>query len=103
MVIYNKLVRDRIPEIIEADGRRCEVRVLDQNEYVERLNQKLEEELQEYRKSHDVAELVDLLEVIYAIASHHGMDRDEVEHVRMAKRTQRGGFDRRLLLTWVAD
>ncbi len=103
MIPYDKLVRDRIPEIIEAEGKRCQVRVLDEGEYARRLDEKLAEELQEYRWSGDVEELVDLVEVVRAIVEARGVDWDEVERRRVAKREARGGFGKRLLLQGVTD
>lgn len=59
MIRYDKLVRDRIPEIIQAAGKRCEVRVLDDDEYAQRLDQKLAEELAEYVQDRSIIELMD--------------------------------------------
>ncbi len=98
MICYDKLVRDRIPEIIEAEGKRCEVRVLDEVEYARRLDEKLAEELGEYRQSGDVEELIDLVEVVRAIVEARGIGWDEVERLRHRKRSERGGFEHRLLL-----
>ncbi len=103
MIRYDKLVRDRIPEIIEAEGKRCQVRVLDEVEYTRRLDEKLEEELEECRRSGDVEELVDLVEVVRAIVAARGVGWDEVERRRQAKQEARGGFSKRLLLQGVAD
>ncbi len=98
MIPYDKLVRDRIPEIIETEGKHCQVRVLDEAEYARRLDEKLAEELEEYQRSGDVEELVNLLEVVRAIAASHGLPWDEVERRRLAKQEARGGFSKRLLL-----
>lgn len=67
-ITYNKLVRDRIPEIIEDSGKTCEVEVIDDKTYLEMLDEKLTEELNEYCESHNIEELADLLEVVYATA-----------------------------------
>ena len=67
-ITYNKLVRDRIPEIIEDSGKTCEVEVLTDKTYLEMLDKKLTEELNEYYESHNAEELADLLEVVYATA-----------------------------------
>lgn len=66
IITYNKLVRDRIPEIIEASGKTCRTTVLNDTEYLPMLDAKLDEELAEYHKDQDIEELADLLEVIYA-------------------------------------
>ena len=64
-IVYNKLVRDRIPEIIRADGKECETEVLEDGAFLAALDKKMTEELQEYFESHSAEELADLLEVIY--------------------------------------
>ena len=97
-ITYNKLVRDRIPEIIEASGKRCKVQVLDDEEYLRMIDAKLDEELAEYHKDQNIEELADLLEVIYAAVSARGYDVKQLEEVRAAKAEERGGFQKRLLL-----
>ncbi len=103
MTVYHKLVRDRIPEIIEASGRRCVVRVLDDQAYLDSLHRKLEEELEEGLTAHRLGELADLLEVAYAIAEFRGVRPEQMEQVRRDKREARGGFGRRLFLLQVSD
>lgn len=95
---YNKLVRDRIPEIIRAQGKECLCRMLTETEYLEFLDAKLNEELAEYQESKSMEELADLLEVIYAVAAARGSSIDEVERIRQAKAAKRGGFTDRILL-----
>jgi predicted house-cleaning noncanonical NTP pyrophosphatase (MazG superfamily) len=103
MPVYNKLVRDRIPEIIEASGRRCEVRELGDQEYLSALNHKLGEELQEYLADGHLAELVDLVEVVNAIVLHKGVTLEGFERIRQHKQQERGGFAQRLLLVRTDD
>lgn len=98
MIRYEKLVRDRIPAIIEATGRRCLVRVLDEEEYARRLEAKLAEELAEYQASGDIEELVDVVELVRAIITQRGMSWDDFETLRIRKHQERGGFQARLLL-----
>jgi predicted house-cleaning noncanonical NTP pyrophosphatase (MazG superfamily) len=100
---YDKLVRDRIPEIIEASGRRCDVRTLPNDEYVAKLHQKLGEEVEEYLASGDVEEIADLLEVVDALRAVHGVSAEDLEALRLRKKDERGGFERRLLLIRVDD
>lgn len=97
-IVYNKLVRDRIPEIIEASGKRCKIQVLDDDAYLRMVDAKLDEELAEYHKDQNLEELADLLEVIYAAAAARGYTVDQLEEVRAAKAEERGGFQKRLLL-----
>ncbi|MEU5883387.1 nucleoside triphosphate pyrophosphohydrolase [Spirillospora sp. NPDC047279] len=93
-----KLVRDRIPEIIERAGRTPEARVAEDGEFETFLRAKLYEEAGEYVSSGDPAELADILEVVHALAAVHGLDQAELEHLRAAKAAERGGFTARLVL-----
>ena len=72
MIEYDKLIRDKIPEIIEQSGKKCIVEVMDNDTYIEYLDQKLNEELAEYHQDKSVEELADLLEVIYAVVVARG-------------------------------
>ena len=98
---YNKLVRDRIPEIIEMSGKRCVCSILPDEEYLARLDEKLNEELAEYQESKAMEELADLLEVIRAIAVARGSSIEEVEAIRQDKAEKRGGFEKKILLSEV--
>ena len=99
MVIkYNKAIRDKIPEIIRSKGLDCEVVVLDDEDYLSKLEAKLTEELDEYYKSHDVEELADILEVLFRIADLKGVGRTGLEEIRKKKSSERGGFEKNLYL-----
>ena len=102
-VIYNKLVRDRIPEIIEASGKTCEIEILSDEEYLEMLDKKLDEELAEYHHEQNIEELADLLEVLYTTAKARGYSIEELDHVRIEKQKARGGFDKKILLKSVLN
>ncbi|MEU6038567.1 nucleoside triphosphate pyrophosphohydrolase [Actinomadura sp. NPDC047616] len=93
-----KLVRDRVPDIIRADGREPDVRVVAEPEYAAMLRAKLYEEAGEYVSSGDAEELADLLEVVHALAALHGLDPEELERRRAAKAAERGGFAGRTVL-----
>ena len=95
---YNKLVRDRIPEIIEASGAKCKIEILSDDKYLEMIDAKLDEELAEYHKDQNIEELADLLEVIHAAAIARGYTIEELEAVRTAKAEKRGGFQNKILL-----
>lgn len=97
-MIYNKLVRDRIPEIIQSKGGTCRTRILSDEEYVQKLDQKLGEELAEYLDSHNPEELADLLEVVYACAAVQGLCPADLEQIRADKAEARGGFKNKILL-----
>lgn len=95
---YHKLVRDRIPEIIEASGAKCKIEILSDEKYLEMIDAKLDEELAEYHKDQNLEELADLLEVIRAATVARGYTLDELEAVRANKARMRGGFEKRILL-----
>jgi len=93
---YDKLVRDLIPEIIEASGRQCVCATLSDEEYLAKLDEKLNEELAEYQESKSMEELADLLEVIRAVAVARGSSIEEVEAIRREKAAKRGRFEKKL-------
>lgn len=97
-VYYQKLVRDKIPEIIAATGKTCQTRILSREEYIAKLDEKLSEELAEYQESKSLEELADLLEVMEATVKARGYTWDELLQVRDEKRAKRGGFEDRILL-----
>lgn len=103
MIEYDKLIRDKIPEIIEQSGKKCIVEVMDNDTYIEYLDQKLNEELAEYQQDKSVEELADLLEVIYAVAVARGYSVEELERKRLDKAEKRGAFEKRLLLKSVSE
>ena len=90
---YHKLVRDRIPEIIEADGKACTWETLSQEEYLSLLDEKLNEELAEYQESKSLEELADLLEVIQSVVRIRGWTLEQLEQLRADKAARRGGFE----------
>lgn len=107
MPVYNKLVRDRIPEIIKKSGKVYRSRVLKEEEYISELRKKAQEELNEYITSHTnkeaIEELTDLLEVVHALAVAHGSSIEQLEEVRKMKAEKRGGFQERIFLIDVED
>lgn len=100
---YHKLVRDRIPEIIEADGKICTWETLSDEVYLQLLDEKLNEELAEYQESKSLEELADLLEVMGAVVTARGWTWDELTALRKEKRRQRGGFAKKILLKEVSE
>lgn len=106
MPVYNKLVRDLIPEIIEQSGKQCTLHTLDDAEYLSALHTKLGEELAEYlatEEEHALEELADLLEVLRATTIARGFTLEQLEKVRAAKAEKRGGFAKKLLLEKVTE
>ena len=100
---YYKLVRDRIPEIIEADGKTCVCETLSDDDYLTLLDQKLNEELTEYQESKSLEELAHLLEVMQAAVKARGWTLEDLERVRADKAAKRGGFEKKILLKEVRE
>ena len=100
---YHKLVRDRIPEIIEKQGKTCVTEVLSQDAYIRMVDEKLNEEVAEYQESKSLEELADLLEVMEAAVIARGYTWEELLQVRDEKRQKRGGFQDRILLKEVIE
>jgi len=100
---YNKLVRDRIPEIIQAAGGQCEVKAISEEEYLQALRRKLIEEAQEVATASSsdlILELADLFEVLDALLAAHNIQRSAVIETQEARRLERGGFQERVFLLW---
>lgn len=95
---YNKLVRDKIPEIIRQNGDEPVTRIANDREYVAKLKDKLAEEVTEFRKSMDVEELADVLEVVYALGARLGYTIRDIERIRGRKAKNRGGFAEGIIL-----
>jgi predicted house-cleaning noncanonical NTP pyrophosphatase (MazG superfamily) len=97
---YGKLVRDKIPEIIRAEGLEPVIYTADAREYASRLRDKLQEEVAEFIASdNDPEELADILEVLYVLAEHAETSREQLEKLRAAKADKRGGFMKRIIWT----
>ena len=95
---YNKLVRDRIPEIIQSNGQICRTKPLTDEEYIEALDAKLQEECAEYKESRSIEELADIFEVLCAMAICHGFTKEELIAAQEQKRADRGCFEGRIFL-----
>lgn len=95
---YDKLVRDAIPEIIEADGDEPITHVVDGEKYRERLHDKLDEEVAEFHESRDPDELADVLEVVAALADVYDSSESDLDEVRRAKAAERGRFEEGIVL-----
>lgn len=95
---YNKLVRDKIPEIIASKNQVCKTRILSNDEYLVELNRKIQEELNEYLLSGEIEELADLEEVLRAILDVKGCTYEEFEKIRCEKVFKRGAFKNRIFL-----
>ncbi len=95
---YNKLVRDRIPEIIKAKGEVAVTHIADDVEYGVKLREKLQEEVNEYLNDENIGEIADILEVLDAIAEHKGFSQAEILATKQKKAETRGCFKQRIIL-----
>lgn len=97
MTVYNKLVRDRIPELIRAGGETPRTRILEDEEFHRLLEAKLDEEVGEFHRDRNLEELADILEVVYALSEAYG-GREELARQYEKKHEARGGFRERVFL-----
>lgn len=102
-ITYNKLVRDRIPEIIENSGKIAVTEILDDITYKKLMDAKLVEELKEYQDSDSVEELADLVEAIYAVLNYKGVSLEDFSSLRLRKAEEKGSFEKRILLKEVIE
>lgn len=102
---YNKLVRDRIPDIIRQAGNRPATRIAADAELPALLEEKLVEELAELQEpgANRAEELADILEVVLAMAAREGLSPGQLYALRHKKRDERGGFDDGVVLEWVEE
>ena len=102
-MIYNKLVRDKIPENIAESGGKANIRTLPDEEYLRFLEAKLDEEVAEFHQDKSVEELADILEVVYALAATAGCSLEQLVDVFQKKHEARGGFEKRYFLVSTED
>lgn len=101
---YNKLIRDRIPHIIQNNDKQCEIKEMSNEEFCTALREKLLEEAKEAFEAESddlVTELADLYEVIDALMEAYDIERDLVLKQQNARRIERGGFTKKIKLLWV--
>ena len=103
MKLYNKLVRDKIPEIIRQSNKIPVTHILSDEAYLSALDRKLDEECAEYHSDRNLEELADILEVLYAIAETKGCSVESLEVLRREKAVKRGGFKERIFLESVNE
>lgn len=98
MTKYNKLVRDKIPEIIKQKGGTAIIHIATQKEYWEKLKEKLGEEVKEFKAEPSIEELADILEVVDAIIEFKKFSKARLKQVKKDKKRERGGFKKRIIL-----
>ena len=97
------MVRDRIPEIIAADGKKANTRVLADKEYLKELIKKLGEEAKELEANPSIEELADIKELLIAIREAMKIHAGELEDLRRKKAKERGRFKKRIFLMSVEE
>ena len=102
MKIYDKLVRDRIPEIIKNSGNHCEVEVVSDDIALEYLYKKLQEEVDELVEDKNLEEIADVIEVLFAIGKKYGYSEEDILNRMYEKKDKSGGFEDNIVLkkTW---
>ena len=95
---YNKLVRDKIPEILIQKGLNPKTRIANNTEYWFKLKDKLKEEVNEFLEDSKEEELVDILEVIDAICNYKNIDKKTLESFKKKKAEEMGSFDKKIIL-----
>lgn len=101
--IYNKLVRDKIPKIIENANKKYVIETVDKDTNDELLDKKLQEEVNEYLESKEIEELADIMEVIHGILNNRNITVEELEDIRLKKKEERGGFSKGIRLVKVIE
>jgi predicted house-cleaning noncanonical NTP pyrophosphatase (MazG superfamily) len=101
--IYQKLVRDRIPDIIANDGKTFATRKADEEEIVSYAFKKLHEEIQEFTEDPSAAEAADVMEIFHFLCSRLELRDSEIMAQATSKRILRGGFEEGTILEWVDE
>lgn len=95
---YNKLVRDKITEIISKNGDDFKAHKADNEEYWKKLKEKFQEEVEEFNKNEEMEELADVLEVVEAICEFKNYPEEKIEKIKNKKAKKRGKFEERTIL-----
>ncbi len=101
--VYNKLVRDNIPEIIRNNNETPIIKTLSNDEYLRELKSKLQEEVDEFLESNDIAELADILEVVDALSTANNSSLNEVMDIKIQKAKKNGKFENKIFLIEVQE
>ena len=102
-IVHNKLVRDKILDIISASGKTYQAHIADETEYQNALYEKISEELNEFRENPCIEEAADIMEVVNSLFAYHGFRLQDIEAMRVEKGAKRGSFQKRIVLERVTD
>lgn len=103
MKTYNKLVRDKIPQVIEAAGKKFDIRKAEKEEHCKLLEAKLQEEVNEFLEDKNLEELADVMEVLFGLAENMGYSEEDLIKKRLEKQEERGGFKYGIVLERVYE
>lgn len=103
MRVYNKLVRDNIPDIIRKNSEIPHISILDDEKYLQELKTKLIEETNEFIASEELMELADILEVVEYLAKAKGSNLNEILKLKEQKEIKNGAFEKKIFLEYVED
>ncbi|MDP4179388.1 MAG: nucleoside triphosphate pyrophosphohydrolase [Bacillota bacterium] len=98
MKTYNKLVRDKIPQVIEAAGKKFDIKIADKEQHYKLLEDKLKEEVNEFLTDKNLEELADVMEVLVGLSNVMGYSEEDLFKKREEKKVERGGFDKGIIL-----
>jgi predicted house-cleaning noncanonical NTP pyrophosphatase (MazG superfamily) len=103
MSVFNTLVRDKLLQGFKDVGFKCEVRILNDEEYLQMLSKCIQDGLNAFNESGEISELVEVTEMIYCIAKSKGVTIEEFEKSRLETLKTLGGYDKRIFLTGISD
>lgn len=103
MSLYNKLVRDKIPEILEKEDKKYVIQYAEKEKMLDLLKDKLKEETREFLQDNSLEELADIVEVVFSLANELGYSEEEVLVKRTEKREEKGGFEEGIVLERVCE
>ncbi|WFD12185.1 nucleoside triphosphate pyrophosphohydrolase [Tepidibacter hydrothermalis] len=101
MKTYDKIVRDKIPQIIDNAGKKFDIHIVSDDEAISYLDTKLDEEVKEFHEDNNLEELADVMEILFSLAKKMGYSEDDLLNKRLEKKESNGGFDKNIILTKV--
>lgn len=101
MKFCNKIIRDKIPKILEDSGKDYYIHIVDDKEALKYLDLKLDEEVEEFHKDKNLEELADIMEVLFSLGKKLGYTEEDLLNKRIEKKEAKGGFDKNIILDTV--